>query len=65
MDRGALWATVHGVTKSQTQLSNKHLWRVSYSQIELKCLWEHSFKYTTGHKLFHGPLENCFVLFFP
>ena len=21
-DRGALWATVHGVTKSQTQLSN-------------------------------------------
>ena len=24
MDRGALWATVHGVTKSQTQLSNSH-----------------------------------------
>ena len=23
MDRGAWWATVHGVTKSQTQLSNK------------------------------------------
>jgi len=22
MDRGALWATVHGVTKSQTQLSD-------------------------------------------
>ena len=22
MDRGAWWATVHGVTKSQTQLSN-------------------------------------------
>ena len=22
MDRGALWATVHGVAKSQTQLSN-------------------------------------------
>ena len=24
MDRGTLWATVHGVTKSQTQLSNEH-----------------------------------------
>ena len=23
MDRGAWWATVHGVTKSQTQLSNE------------------------------------------
>ena len=25
MDRGAWWATVHGVAKSQTQLSNKAL----------------------------------------
>ena len=24
MDRGAWWATVHGVTKSQTQLINEH-----------------------------------------
>ena len=24
MDRGALWATVHGVTKSQTRLSDRH-----------------------------------------
>ena len=24
MDRGAWWATVHGVAKSQTQLSNYH-----------------------------------------
>ena len=24
MDRGAWWATVHGVTKSQTGLSNIH-----------------------------------------
>ena len=24
MDRGALWATVHGVVKSQTQLSDEH-----------------------------------------
>ena len=25
MDRGAWWATVHGVTKSQTRLSNWHV----------------------------------------
>ena len=25
MDRGAWWATAHGVTKSQTQLNNKVL----------------------------------------
>ena len=28
MDRGAWWATVHGVTKSQTRLSNQHTHRV-------------------------------------
>ena len=27
MDRGAWWATVHGVVKSLTQLSNEHLLR--------------------------------------
>ena len=26
MDRGAWWATVHGVTKSQTWLSDRHTW---------------------------------------
>ena len=26
MDRGAWWATVHGVTKSQTRLSDRHTW---------------------------------------
>ena len=25
MDRGDWWATIHGVTKNWTQLSNKHL----------------------------------------
>ena len=37
MDRGAWWATVHGVTKSQTQLSNLaqhrsllHLYQMSF-----------------------------------
>ena len=33
MDRGAWWATVRGITKSQTQLSDFHLCRgMSYSQ---------------------------------
>ena len=32
MDRGAWWATVHGVTKSQTQLSNQaHRWGLGFS----------------------------------
>ena len=26
MDRGAWWATVHGVTKSQTRLSDEHFY---------------------------------------
>ena len=30
MDIGAWWATVHGVTKSQTQLSNYHTHRLSH-----------------------------------
>ena len=29
MDRGALWAAVHGVTKSQTWLSDQHLCMMS------------------------------------
>ena len=28
MDRGAWWATVHGVTKSQTQLSDLHIMNI-------------------------------------
>ena len=27
MDRGAWWATVHRVAKSQTQLSDQHSWK--------------------------------------
>ena len=30
MDRGALWATVHGVAKSWTQLSNFHKYILKY-----------------------------------
>ena len=30
MDRGAWWATVHRVTKSQTRLSNKHIFFLNY-----------------------------------
>ena len=34
MDRGAWWATVHGVTKSQTQLSDFHFTSLSKYPIE-------------------------------
>ena len=40
MDREAWWAAVHGVTKSQTQLSNLHfhiilvLWKKKFTFIE-------------------------------
>ena len=37
MDRGTWWATVHGVTKSQTQLSN---WHLNFSMFNLKGLRE-------------------------
>ena len=39
MDRGAWWAAVHGVTKSQTRLSNLHfhvilvLWKKKFTFI--------------------------------
>ena len=36
MDRGAWWATVHGVTESQTQLSNFHF-QTRKPQRRLKC----------------------------
>ena len=29
LDRGAWWATVHGVAKNRTQLSNFHIWKLS------------------------------------
>ena len=32
MDKGAWWATVHGVTKSQTQLSNTHTHTHTHTQ---------------------------------
>ena len=28
LDRGAWWATVHGVAKNQTRLSNFHSWKL-------------------------------------
>ena len=34
MDRGAWWATVHGVTKSQTRMSS---WAHTHSVYQLKC----------------------------
>ena len=38
MDRGALWATVHGVTKSQTRLSNQHFYFQNWHNRCLLCL---------------------------
>ena len=35
MDRGVLWATVDGVTKSQTQLSNFHFQVIPVNGIDL------------------------------
>ena len=35
MDRGAWWATVHGVIKSCTWLSDSHSWRVWHSLVHL------------------------------
>ena len=37
VDRGAWWATVHGVTKSQTQLSN----RANTKSMGLACMVEY------------------------
>ena len=41
MDRGA-WATAHGITKSQTRLSNQHIHTYLYylSEVENKVLLE-------------------------
>ena len=44
MDRGAWWATVHGVTKSQTQLSDFHFhkcqnYKISYAINIFVKLW--------------------------
>ena len=36
MDRGAWWATVHGVAKSRRQLSTHTLYQVPYSLIYLE-----------------------------
>ena len=43
MNKGAWWATVHGVTKSQTQLSDKHFVTVIMSSYIPGGLW-HTFK---------------------
>ena len=40
MDRGAWWITVHGVTKSQTQLRDWHIHMYVYICIEYSSLWK-------------------------
>ena len=54
MDRGAWWAIVHGVTKSQTWLSNKHTYILLLFQI-------HILDSIGGH----GPLFISKFIFFP
>ena len=61
MDQGALWATVHGVTKSQiwlnthSCLSNMNFWFFpSWVQIISSGIWtKNILKYTTGEKALH------------
>ena len=36
MDRGAQWVTIHGVAKSQTQLSDQHFHGVSQVMLVVK-----------------------------
>ena len=45
MDRGAWWATVHGVTMSWTWLNTKHIHMPSYSSSMnmTRCIWLYNF----------------------
>ena len=43
MDRGARWATVHGVSKSQTRLSNFHF-TSPHQEINLRSIYQCSLK---------------------
>ena len=48
MDRGAWWATVHGVTKSRIQLSDKHFDFSSHLiqwQGHIICVWTYEWKW--------------------
>ena len=50
MDRGAWWATVHGVTKSQAWLSNKHTLRsrmLGHMAVLFLVFWETSSLFST------------------
>ena len=47
MNRGAWWATVHRVAKSQTWLSNKH-WQRHYGDLQLHFLCESLFPALSG-----------------
>ena len=52
MERGASWATVHGVTKSQTQLS----WTHFHERENIKAYpgaWEFHPGYTHSNAIFH------------
>ena len=59
MDRGAYWATVHGVAKSWTQLSDLTSVHVSRNLFPLGCsIWWHIIVHSSGFEYF------CSMLFF-
>ena len=59
MDKEAWHAAIHGVTKNQTQLSNRRIWFPEQgSNFGLLC-WEHGV-IATGHP---GKLTDDFIIF--
>ena len=48
MDRGVWWATIHGVRKSRTQLSNQHFHFHRYMEKNIKSIF--SYTHTNLHK---------------
>ena len=63
MDRGAWWATVHGVTKSQTRLKrlSKHILKIvlSYSKVLLKVYVQKSKQICTLKYIIYSKTEKC------
>ena len=56
MDRGAWWAAVHGVTKSQTQLSN-FIFSFHFHALEKE--WQPTLAFLPGESQGQGSLEGC------
>ena len=66
MDRGAWWATIHGVAKSRTRLSNFYVCvccrnNSKWSQMEEKVLWDTRLLYYWGSSLDVDRLMNILL----